>query len=220
MPLFNSLWQTWAFANAARAINTLIQRDPASQQRLVKLNNTQLGIHITSPNVQLQLAAVSGQVFLTQHSQNPSQAEIVGPASHLLALAIKGNQARLPADLGALRINGHIELVGRWQALFTGLDIDWAQWLAEQLPPALRPYFFASTALGQSIGQAFYVRSQSWPQHVTELVQEEWHWSPTQNEFVYLAEQIQQVRMDTDRLQLKLQKYKQIKLQALKGQTP
>ncbi|GAB4199671.1 MAG: SCP2 sterol-binding domain-containing protein [Wenzhouxiangellaceae bacterium] len=113
-------------------INRLLAMDPGASESLSRLHNRVLGIALQGLGIDLFWTAVGEKMQVTAESENEPDTWIKGTPS-ALALLGQGGAARP----GAVQIQGDAELARAFQELFSRLDPDWEEALAQRFGDVL-----------------------------------------------------------------------------------
>lgn len=192
---------------AEQSLNALVARDPASLNKLKRLDGNVIRVRCIRPE-QSFLVWVSAQGFHLETDQAiNADAQVEGTSEQFIRflLSDKAQQERSLFQ-GELILSGDTALVQRLQALLMDLDPDWAglfESLGGTLPVAVFSQLFDHL---QGAGRALTgsVRAD-WQ----EYLQEEIRLLPGEYELKAFSGQIRTLRRDSDRLSARLQRLKQ-----------
>jgi len=196
-------WQA-LYAVLEQLINPLIRLDPASKQRLARLNQRLIALQTSSP--ELKIFVHCHQEGISLHSQwdRPADVTLRAPASRLLKMLTSENpRHQLYAD--DVSIEGNIGAMQDLQQLLLDLDIDWENQLAN----------LVGDIPAQTAGQLLK-RWSSWKsracrtqfQNLREYLLYESNLFPSPPEREYFTERLELLRQKTDRLAARLERLK------------
>ncbi|MCO1332897.1 SCP2 sterol-binding domain-containing protein [Microbulbifer sp. OS29] len=179
-------------------INTALQYDPATRQRLSTLDGKAMALDLTAPKLQCCLCIEGDQVRVRQQWEGEVSTHLGGSALAFVRL-IKDPDAT-PAGLG-VSVSGSSALLAELQWILSGLDIDWEAPLAEVIGdiPAhsiggvLRD---AARWLGDNLNRA--------PVMAAEAISEEWQLTPPQAQFEAFVDDLAEVSLATERLEARV----------------
>lgn len=177
------------------AINSALEYDPGTQHQLTSLEGALLEIKSTQPEFSVFLTSSEKKLKIFAHSAIDADALISGHLKDIVTLFRKPNHTL--ADTG-VSATGKLQLISDYRALINNLDIDWeaiinkftGDIVGHQISNGLRSVF----SWGNSNLQKF-------PHYFSEFIQEELNLIPTEAELKYFAEQVDDLRAATDRVQ-------------------
>ncbi len=194
---------TAALASAETIINKALAYDPSTRIALERLSPQVLAVNITTPEFRFFVAPTeSGIRFLGQY-EGDITTQIQGSVPALVSL-IKSKNINLK-DSG-VQITGSTTFISGLQIILKNLDLDWEEML--------------SKIFGDIVGHkgAELLRGKmSWVKDrasniqrlTSEFLTEELRILPSKPELEYFYNQVDELRLDTDRLDAKFELLKQ-----------
>ncbi len=196
---------TAAIAGLEQVINTALAWDPASQQRLAKLDGHVFHWQCTQPLLDLYLIPGDDGIMLCGQYHAPADTVLKGSANEFFKLATADDPA-------SALINGELELHGSSNALIelqkigAQLDIDWETPIVQlfgdvvghQISEGLRQ----ASQFGLQLFKSLQRQTEDYLTQESELLVPDWQ---VEN---FLAE-VDQLSLRTERLEAKLNRLKQ-----------
>ncbi|MEX0732621.1 MAG: SCP2 sterol-binding domain-containing protein [Aquisalimonadaceae bacterium] len=179
----------------ARTLNHVLALDPASADRLARLNGRSVAVRLTAPTLTIHIHFADGALNLAltpPGNDHTPDATVTGSAGALLALA------RDPEQGGeAVEFSGDLGLVRDLRGLLAKADLDWEEQIARvlgdipahQLGNAARGFFSWLGATRQATESG-----------IAEYLTEESRQLPTAVEVDQFLSDIDRLRQDADRL--------------------
>lgn len=190
---------TAALAACEASVNQALQYDPGTRLALAELEHQVLAVDISAPSVTLFVAFNRDGVQLLGNFEGTVTTRLRGSAVALLLL-MSGNQTSL-ANSG-VEVFGSTALLSKLQSIARHIDIDWEEPLTQLL----------GDLLGHQSAEYIRWRCNYIHQRVksglrlgTEFLTEENRSLPAAAEVDYFCAQVDQLRLDADRTQAKLQ---------------
>ncbi|GLS25819.1 SCP2 domain-containing protein [Marinibactrum halimedae] len=178
-------------------LNKALQYDPSSRYQLPELTDHILCIELDKPHLSFFLHTDGEQVLIRNHWEN-SAAILKGPLSAFIGLALN-DQSNLH-DSG-IQFLGNTSSLLKWRVFFQQLDIDWE----DALNDVLGDLTGHQIAQGIRAGTTWLSnRLSDSKRQVEEFIVEELRSTPSRFEFDDFADQVDELRMEADRLQAKL----------------
>lgn len=195
-------WLDRPLQTLAGSLNRLLTIDPDSRQRLERLDDRWIAIHLSAPSLSLHLTVQDATLQLAagaiEDGERVPDAVISGSALALLALA------RNPEAGGdAVRFSGDLAVIRDLRSLLAETEIDWEEQLARMLGdlPAHR-LGETGRAAGRWLRQA---RSQ-YAGALTDYLTEEQQLLPSQWQVEDFLDDVDRLRADADRLEARLRR--------------
>ena len=194
---------TAGLAGLELAINSALKLDPATLIKLGKLNGHVFHIQLTAPELDFYLILGNKDVRLCGIYEAEANTRLVGAASEFLKLATA-------SDPASALINGELELYGDSNALIAlqkigqQLDLDWEAPLADLFGDVI------GHQMGRGLRKGFHFASQAFnnlKRQTSEYIKEESDLVPPRWQAEAFYSDIQQVKMRTERLEARLQKF-------------
>jgi ubiquinone biosynthesis protein UbiJ len=188
----------------SNAINSYLKLDPESKQRLEALQGNVITIELLPFHFIFQCEFTTTGIHIHHGETLAAASSIRGtPLQMLGALIAKENRHRFFAD--DLAIQGNVEIGLQLVDLFDAMQIDWEEYVAH----------FAGDTTAHHIGRvAKSVKKwlgqieTSFTHNVSEYIQEEKRWLPAREALQDFFEDIDTLRMDTDRMEAKIKRLK------------
>jgi len=185
------------------SLNALLQLDPASAERLRKLENTVVTIEILPFHFLVQLLIREDGVYVQDEAILEPDVTIRGTPLQMTALALNQDQKQkfFAEDI---TIEGNAELAQDVLHLFNHLHIDWEELLSNIVGDA--PAYHAGQ-LARRASRWLRGVEQSFTENVSEYVHEEAQWFPTREALQDFFNDIDTIRMDVDRLEARMNRW-------------
>lgn len=192
-------FSTAALAAAETAINQTLQYDPGTRLALATLEGQVLAIDISAPTLMLYLAFNGDGLHLLGNFEGNVTTRLRGKAVNLAAL-IHGNNTSL-ANSG-VEVFGSTALLSKLQTIARNLDIDWEEPLTQLFGDLLGHQSAEYIRWRCSYIQA---RLKAGLRLGTEFLTEENRSLPARAELEFFYQQVDTLRISTDRAEAKLQ---------------
>jgi ubiquinone biosynthesis protein UbiJ len=192
----NKLW----LSSFSKAINAYLHLDPESEQRLRHLHHKTLAVELLPFRFLFFCQFTESGIELCTDTTEQPDTVIRGTPLQLVGVSLtKEHRHRFFAD--DLVIEGNAEFGQQVTSLFDHIYIDWEDYLARAVgdTPAYHISRFAQRA------KKWLQRvDDSLTQNVSEYVQEEAMWLPAREELNDLFDDIDNLRMDADRMEARV----------------
>jgi ubiquinone biosynthesis protein UbiJ len=183
-----------------KALNAYLALDPESTRRLQNLQGKVVTIELLAVGITFQLIFTGRDIQLQRGANAQADTVITGTPLRLLQLALtKKMRQQFFAD--DVTITGNLELGQVVIDLFDHLDIDWEEFSAK---------FCGDVAahqlgrIGRKIQSISKLTRQVLTQNVSEYLQEEVNFFPPREALQDFFQDVDQMRMDTDRLEARV----------------
>lgn len=184
------------------ALNALLQLDPASQQRLHKLQGKVVSIEFLPFHFTLQILFNDNTLYVQEEALLEPDVTIRGTPLQMTALAF--NQDKKQQFFAEdITIQGNADLAQDVLHLFNHLHIDWEELLSNVVGDT--PAYHAAKWVRRT-GKWLRSIEQTLTNNVNEYVHEEKQWLPTREALQDFFNDIDALRMDVDRIEAKLGK--------------
>lgn len=190
---------TAALAACEASVNQALQYDPGTRLALAKLDGQVLAVDISKPSVTIYACFNRDGVQLLGNYEDTFSTRLRGSAIDLLLL-LSGGQTSL-ANSG-VEVFGSTSLLSKLQGIARNIDIDWEEPLTQLL----------GDLLGHQSAQYIRWRCNYITERVktglrlgSEFLTEESRSLPAAAEVEFFCDQVDQLRLDADRAQAKLQ---------------
>lgn len=184
----------------AKTINSYLKLDPESTRRLETLQHNVITIELLPFHFIFQCAFTKAGIHIKPGETLPATTKMIGtPLQMLGAMIAKENRHRFFAD--DLVIQGNAEIGLQLVELFDAMQIDWEEYAAH----------IAGDTTAHHIGRAargikkwFNRIETSFTHNVSEYIQEERRWLPAREALQDFFDDIDRLRMDTDRMEARI----------------
>ena len=195
-------WLDRPLQTLAGSLNRLLAIDSDNQQRLQRLNQRWIAIHLSAPALSLHLTVNDGAVQLAagavEDGSRVPDAVISGSALALLSLA------RNPEAGGAaVRFSGDLGVVRDLRSLLAETEIDWEEPLARLLGD-LPAHRLGET--GRATRRWLQQTRSQYAGALTDYLTEEQRFLPGQWEVDDFLRDVDRLRADADRLEARLRR--------------
>jgi ubiquinone biosynthesis accessory factor UbiJ len=187
--------------NLQKALNAYLALDPETVARLETMQGKLVKIELLAVNLEFYLAFQANSIQVMTESLAAPNTIIKGTPLRLLQMAItKKNRQQFFSD--DITIEGDLDLGQKVNELFDHLDIDWEEHLSKLIGdiPANFIGRFAKQALAfnQQLRETLCL-------DINEYVHEEINWFPSKEALNDFFQDIDNIRMDVDRLDARIQ---------------
>lgn len=188
------------------AFNTWLKLDEkthgTARQRLQTLQGKLIHLRLTNPGFDLYFLPTADEVRISTHYDSPADVSIQGSALAFMRLAQAEDSGKAMLENG-IKIEGDLGLGTEFSKILREIDVDWEELLSQAVGDTIAhqagQFVRTSTGwLGDS-AQAMRLNTQ-------EYLQEEARLLPAEAELNYYYEQVDQLRLDTERLEARLQR--------------
>lgn len=182
------------------AINTYLQLDPESERRLKRLHGHTISIELLPFHLTFNCHFTKEGMQINSGHTESVHTRIRGTPLQLLGVALaKQNRHKFFAD--DVSIEGDAELGQQVIDLFDQIHIDWEEHLAQLIgdTPAYR-----LSQLRRKAGKWLHHINHTLTENTREYIQEEAKWLPTREELNDYFTDIDELRMEADRMEAKL----------------
>lgn len=184
-----------------QALNRYLALDPESSQRLHKLENKVANIELrTARTHTFQIHFHHHRAHLTRTLTHPADITITGTPLSLLTLALTPDKKH-SFFKGHITIEGDAELGQQITELFDKIDIDWEEYLSHLVGDI--PAYKLSQAANGILNWGKQAKARLL-QNVNEYVHEEKPWFPPQDALQDFFQEIDELRLDLDRLEARI----------------
>lgn len=188
------------FPPLAKAINTYIDLDPESKQRVSKLHGKIIAIEFLPIHLTFQCLFTENGIDILTDEALEVDTTIRGTPLQMLGVMIsKENRQRFFAE--DLVIEGNAELGQQVVELFDHLHIDWEEYLSKAVGDV--PAYHAGNFL-RKVGSWLTQSEKNLGQNINEYVHEEAKWFPSREALQDFFDEIDSLRMDVDRVEARI----------------
>ena len=184
-----------------QAINAYLALDPESAQRLSALNGKIVTIELAGNSIQLQFTQTT-ILLKADHFSKPDIIIKSTPLSFLTMALMRKNRKRFFSD-NTIVIEGDVALGQQVIALFDELEIDWEEYLSRGLGDIGSHQFVRFTKKIHVMGTRI---SSTLAENINDYVHEEALLFPPDEALRDFYHDVDDLRMDTDRLEARIKK--------------
>lgn len=198
--------QKYFFPILTTAINKYLALDPESKPRLQTLEGKIITVELKGPNLIFQLHIVDGAIHLHAGEPVPSDTRITGTPLSLFRMALTKEKNNRKSFFGDnVTIEGNTHIAEQVIAIFDHLEIDWEEYTSHVIGDVaaheLGKFVRKIKSINQKIGDTLI-------QNTNEYLHEEIRLFPGQEELNDFYNEVDNVRMDVDRLATKIERLK------------
>lgn len=183
------------------ALNICLRDDPASSKRAAKMAGKTFSVEIQPLSMTINCYFLADSIKLSMNEECVSDAKIKGAPLQLLGALINKDQ-RHQFFKDDLHIEGDAEFAQQVTNLFDHLNFDWEEHLARIIGDI--PAYQFSKFTGK-ISSWFKSTRSDFRQDMSDYLHEESGWFPVKEELQDFFTDIDTLRMDADRLELRIQ---------------
>jgi ubiquinone biosynthesis protein UbiJ len=188
-----------------RGIKTVLSVDPDSAAALDELKEKVFCVRLTFPRSSLFLVVESGGFSVAPNSEQQADVTLEGSIFAFARLSGKGASSRALTD-GQVKMQGDAEAGQALQKIFAQFDFDWEELIAQMIgdTPARK--------IGNALRNTFNWASNSVElsqQNVADYLTEERQLIVSQVAMERFAEEVNRLRADTDRLEMRIERLEQ-----------
>ncbi len=188
------------FSSLTHAINKALALDPESQQRMQALQGKIIAIEIMPLHFTVYCSFNNTGMELSKDNHLPVDVTIRGTPLQMFAVMLnKQDRQRFFAE--DIHIEGSAETAQQVTNLFDQLQIDWEEQLSRVIGDA--PAYHAARFL-YKCKNILNDTAESVCANINEYIHEEANWLPTQEALQDFFADIDQLRMDVDRMEARI----------------
>lgn len=188
-----------------KAINSYLNLDPESKMRVKKLSGKAIAIELLPFHFRFQCVFSEDNVEVFSDESIETETQIRGTPLQMMGVMInKDNRQQFFAE--DITITGNAELGQQVIALFDELQIDWEEHMAQFVGDV--PAYHVSRLM-KKMGGWLRHSENSFSQDVNEYIHEEAGLFPSNEAFQDFFNDIDALRMDVDRAEIKIKKMKE-----------
>ncbi|HPY39409.1 MAG TPA: SCP2 sterol-binding domain-containing protein [Thiolinea sp.] len=171
-----------------------------TRQRLQALHGKLIHLRITNPGFDLYFLPTAEQVRISAHYDSPADVSIQGSALAFMRLSQADDSGKAMLENG-IKIDGDLGLGTEFSKILREIDVDWEELLSQAVGDTVahQAGHFARNTKGwmDQSAQAMRLNTQ-------EYLQEESRLLPADAELNYYYEQVDQLRLNAERLEARL----------------
>ncbi len=184
---------------AETAVNRALQRDPYSCERLNRLAGRVLRCQLSFPALTLTIGVEEPGCLRFMAAAEAVDCHVEAGSADLLQWVLSGEQG-LPEGI---RVRGDSALLHQLMDIVRDLDLDWEGLLGDQIGDlAAHPIFQAGRWLQQQLQQNNRLLSDD----LEAYLHDELRVLPVRDELAYFYDQVDELRLATDRLQARIRR--------------
>lgn len=191
-----------ATASLEATINKALQYDPATRHKLQDLDGKSLAVEITEFNLLLCVHFEADMIRLSSNADDATT-RLIGSLPGLINLALSERVNLADSDVQAW---GNTALLADIKVIASDLDLDWEEAINEWL----------GDLLGHQVAEKLRFqfgwlkqRGKSGKRLISEFITEELRAVPSESEINYFSEQVDHLRLATDRISARFERLKQ-----------
>lgn len=191
-------------ASVETAVNKALDFDPATFTKLSALSPKVLALHFERPEFSIYVRFLNGVQLLSHYDGEP-EAALKGPVSAFINLA-KNTDKQAALMQSDIQIQGSSQLALSLADVMGQLNIDYEAMIAQLTGPV------AAHVIGKNLRSAaswLTNTSNKFKQDSVEYVRDELQLAPHKLEGESRYADIQKIKMDTERLEARIQRLKQ-----------
>lgn len=197
--------KTLILNNFARLINSYLQLDPQSKDRLNRLNGRVLAIELMPLHFIFQIKFAPTGIVMTEGGDEAAETIIRGtPIQMVNILLSQDKRSQFVAE--KLEILGNAELAQQVTQILTDMDIDWEEQLAKVTGDTVSHNV---SRLSKQLKNWYQRTTDSVREDISDYFQEEKGWSPHKKSMTDFYQDIDQLRMDVDRLEARVNRLRE-----------
>lgn len=190
------------FTMISKAMNAFLHLDPESSHRLAQLEGKAITLTLQPMNIDIPLYFNQNAVLLNADETIIPEAHITGTPLRLMSVVLEKNERqRFFAE--DIVITGNAETAQAVISLFDKLNIDWEEYLAEITGDVAAHH---TGNIVRNIKKWFQKVDQTLSLDMNEYLHEEKQWFPTKETLADFFAEIDTLRMDVDRIEVKLKR--------------
>lgn len=187
-----------------KAINAYLHLDPQVERLIQPLAGRIIIVKFSDLPIQLNYTFDQQRILLLSNDPGFFDAKLTGSVWNFLAMQ-RAEETTEFLTSGKIQLEGNTELAAQFGDVFRNLDIDWEEHLAKVVGDPI------AHSVGNCIRNTFNWGQQSidgLQQSFTEYVQEEIHCFPSRLEIKDFLTDVDQIRLDIDRLDARVARLK------------
>lgn len=195
-------------ATIENAFNRLLSLDPESATQLAAMEGRIVCLHIEGLNIKLYIFPAIDDIMILDEFDGDADTTISGTPVALAKLGL-ANDSQSEMFVGDVTITGDLKLGRQFNYLLASLDIDWEEQLSKVVGDMAA---HTLSNLSQNIFSWKKRNRNSMKMNMSEYLQEEIHYLPSQSETNEFLSGVDRLRNDVSRLEARLKKLEENKL--------
>lgn len=181
-------------------LNRYLALSPHSPVRLAAMSGRVIKLHITGLDILLYFLPNAQNIMVLGEYADEADAIIQGSAMAFMRLNFASNSGKAMLE-NDVRILGDTQLGEKFSQLLREADIDWEEWLSRAVGDILA---HQAGQLGRSSLGWLQDSNTAMRMNMSEYLQEESRIVPAQAEVSYYMDEVDRLRLDTDRLEARI----------------
>ncbi len=171
-----------------------------ARQRLQALQGKLIHLRLTNPGFDLYFLPTTEQVRISAHYDSPADVSIQGSALAFMRLSQADDSGKAMLENG-IKIEGDLGLGTEFSKILREIDVDWEELLAQAVGDTVA---HQAGQLARNTQGWVDQSAQAMRLNTQEYLQEESRLLPADAELNYYYEQVDQLRLDTERLEARI----------------
>lgn len=185
------------------AANRLLHSDPDIAPKLKRLHGKVMQLHVSGLGLCIFTLVSNGNIIFFDDFGGESDACLSAPPLALLRMGLEQRQGKSIMANKEVLLEGDMQVAQQFQSLIVALELDWEELLAQRVGDiAARQVGLLAEGFGRWLRRSH----TSVDMAVRDYIQEEAQHSPTAIEVSNFADDIDNMRMDMDRLEARIQR--------------
>jgi len=189
----------WIQTVLQKALNRYLALDPESKSRIVLLQGKIITIELLGLKITLHLIFIGDTIEIQLNTHPHPDAHIKGTPLRLVHLALSQDRHSFFAD--DVTIEGDAAIAEQVILLFDQLEIDWEDYLSHWIGDV--PAYHLGR-IGKKLKNWRRESCDTLTQNLNEYLHEEIHWFPPREAVQDFFSDVDQLRIDVDRLEAKM----------------
>lgn len=193
---------SFALPAIEKILNHYLKLDPETKTRLAVLDKKVILLQLEPIALKIYWLFTPDSVFLVNAYEGPVDVTLKGSILDFLRFGVNMNDQHA-AFTGNISTTGNLDTAQDFKELFANLEIDWEEQLSH----------VTGDVVAHQIGNVFRA-IKNWAQQsrntlqrdITEYIQEEARWLPPREELQHFFMDVDKLRDDVERLELRINK--------------
>ena len=183
------------------AANRVLHSDPDIAPKLERLHGKVMQLYISGLGVRVFALVSHGNIVFFDDFGGEADVSLSAPPLALLRMGLEQREGKSMLGNADMLLEGDMQIAQQFQSLIAALELDWEELLSQRVGDiAARQVGLLAEGFGRWLS-----RSQaSVDMAVRDYIQEEVQHSPTRIEVSNFADDIDNIRMDADRLEARI----------------
>lgn len=183
------------------AANRVLHADPDIAPKLKRLHGKVMQLHISGLGIKVYALVSNGNIVFFDDFGGDADVSLSAPPLALLRMGIEQRQGKSVMGNADVLLQGDMQIAQQFQSLIAALELDWEELLSHRVGDiAARQVGLIAEGFGR-----WFNRSQtSVDMAVRDYIQEEVQHSPTAIEVSNFNDDVDNLRMDADRLEARI----------------